>query len=224
MLKSKLKFDDLNLQLGQIIQIQPNPAQSKSRFDCVLVGCIPNEAIIITASTSEGLPSFESGEPVAIRIMGENGIAIFPTMVLYVTEMPVFLIYLDFPRAIQFKTVRNAARINVALPIQVKNLDRDDAQSVSGQVMDISVGGACLDLDEDMASKGDSVEILGKFQIGGLERDLFIHAVVRSKKTGEKIGFEYGVEFHENDEEKLLVLFGYIFNEMAFGKLKRIQN
>lgn len=223
MLKPKLKFDDLNLQFGQTIQIQPNPVQSKDRFECLLVGCIPNEAIIITASGATKFPPLEPGQPVAIRVMGNNDIAIFPTMVLHIAEIPIFLVYLDFPRAIQFKTVRNTSRIDVTLPVKVKNLDREFIDEVEGQVMDISVGGAKLELNHDVASKGENIEIQGEFKVGSISRTLVVQATVRAKTTGNNLDYEYGVEFHENDEEKLLILFGYIFNEMAFGKIKKIQ-
>lgn len=223
MIDEKLNFDDLNLKFGQVIQIHPSPGKSPDRFNCILVGCLPNEAVIVTAPESGQFPLLKEGDAIAIRVMSANGVAIFPTLVLHIAEIPVYLVYLDFPKSIQFRMVRNASRVEVALPILVTNLNRHGIRGVAGKIMDISLSGARIGFNQDIATKGDVVEIKGKFDVAGIRRTLSIQALTRSKKPIDKGYIEYGVEFREQDEEKLLVLFGYIFNAMAFGKAKKIE-
>lgn len=223
MAHNKLSFDELNLQFGQVVQIHPNPGKSVDRYDCLLVGCLPNEAVIITAPDSGRFPLLTVGDTVAIRVMSANGVALFPTLVLHIAEIPIYLVYLDFPKAIQFKMVRNASRVEVALPVLASNMDRNGIRGVAGRIMDISLSGARIAFGQDIAKRGEVVEIKGKFDVAGIRRTLSIHAVVRARNMLSDSHFEYGIEFHENDEEKLLVLFGYIFNAMAFGRAKKIE-
>lgn len=212
-----LNFEDLNLSIGQIIQIHPSP-NSKERFDCMLVGCLPGEAVMITAPPSGEFPVVEEGQQVAIRVMSSNGVALFPTTVLFVGDVPVFMVYLDFPRAIQFKLVRNATRVDVALPILVSNKTREGIRGIVGKITDISTTGARINLFDDVGEAGELIELKGKFEVGEIRRMVNVEAIIRSKPviTGEVV--TYGVEFHEADEEKLIVLFGFIFSAIAYGK------
>lgn len=223
MTEEKQSFEDLHLKFGQVIQIHPNPGKSKDRFNCILVGCLPNEAVIITAPESGSFPVLKEGDAIAIRVMSANGVAIFPTLVLHIAEIPVYLVYLDFPKAIRFRMIRNASRVEVALPILVTNRDQHGIRGVAGRILDISLSGARIGFNQDIATKGDVLEIKGKFDVAGIRRTLSIQALARSKALLDNGHYEYGVEFREQDEEKLLVLFGYIFNAMAFGKTQKIE-
>jgi hypothetical protein len=60
------------------------------------------------------------------------------------------------------------------------------------------------------------VELKGKFQVGGITRVLSIQSVIRAIIPAKE-GASYGVEFFEKDEDKLLVLLGFIFHSMVFG-------
>lgn len=217
-----LKFDDLNLTIGQTIQIHPNTDIAHERFDCLLVGCLPGESVIVTAPPETGhFPEVSEGQRVVIRVLSANGVALFPTTVLFVAEVPVFMVYLDFPQAIKFKLVRTASRVEVALPVLVANLSGKKISGEPGKISDISIGGARIELAIDVGDIGDQLELKGKFKVGDITRILVLLASIVKKKPSEK-GFIYGVSFLEADEEKLLILFGYIFNSMAFGRVQVI--
>jgi hypothetical protein len=218
---SVLKFDDLNLKIGQIIQLHPDPKNSQERYDCMLVGCLPGDAVIVTAASDGSFPIVQEGQNIVIRVMSANGVALFPTTVLYVADVPTFMVYLDFPKAIKFKLVRSASRVDVALPVLASNLNQRGMQNVAGKITDISLGGARVELFEEGGEVGDLLELRGKFQVGEIQRRLSIRALIRSKrKSGDS--FTYGLEFNEEDEEKLLILFGFIFNLMAFGSVQKV--
>ncbi|WP_045860809.1 flagellar brake protein [Teredinibacter purpureus] len=221
--KQLLSFEQLNLKMGQVIQIHPNPGKSSDRFDCVLVGCLPGEAVIVTVPDSGHFPPLKEGHKVVIRVMSSNGVALFPTVVLHIADIPIYLVYLDFPRAIQFKLVRNASRVDVALPILISNPAQKSIRSEPGRITDISIGGAMVSVSENIGTMGDMIEIKGKFDVAGIKRTLGIQAVIRSKVDQTADTYQFGVQFDESDEDKLLVLFGYIFNAMAMGDPKNIE-
>lgn len=155
--------------------------------------------------------------------MSSNGVALFPTTVLFVGDVPVFMVYLDFPKAIQFKLVRNATRVDVALPILVSNKSREGVRGVVGKITDISTTGARINVFDDVGEAGELIELKGKFEVGEIRRKVNVEAIIRSKPeiTGEVV--TYGVEFHEEDEEKLIVLFGFIFSAIAYGKSQTVR-
>lgn len=221
--KQLLTFDQLNLSFGQIVQIHLTPAHNGERYNCQLVGCLPGEAILVTAPPSGQFPLLQPGARVAIRVMGPDGVAIFPTVVLHVSEQPVYLVYLDFPKAVQFRLVRNAQRVDVALPVLVNSRERAGVRSVAGRVVDISLSGAQLKLTDDIGTAGERIELKGKFNVAGIKRVLAIEAIIRKRSAVDADAITYGVEFHERDEEKLLVLFAYIFHAMVVGNPQTIR-
>jgi len=221
--RQSLRFDDLDLKFGQVIQLHPSVENGTERYDCILVGCLPGEAVIITAPEDGRFPLLEAGGRVVIRVMSCNGVALFPTTILHVGESPVYLVYLDFPKSIQFKLVRNASRVDVALPILVSNIQKKALRGIVGRIVDISLSGAQLNVDDNIGEMGDRLELKGKFEVSSIKRTLGIQAVIKAKHCNAEGAYAYGVEFHEKDEDKLLVLFGYIFNAMALGQPKKIQ-
>lgn len=189
----------------------------------MLVGGLPGEAVIITAPPDGEMPLLQEGQQIAIRVHLPNGVALFPTTVLYVADVPVFLAYLDVPQAIKYKQVRSAARVNVALPVLVSNKTREGIRGIVGKITDISTTGARVDLFDDVGEAGELIELKGKFEVGAIRKLVQVEAIIRSKPeiTGEAV--TYGIEFHEPDEEKLIVLFGFIFSAIASGKSQSVR-
>ena len=218
-----LRFEDLNLKIGQVIQIHPNPEDKTNRHDCMLVGGLMGDAIIITvAPGKDEFPRLEEGQQVIIRVLSGNGVALFPTTVLFVSDMPVFMVYLDFPQAIKFHVVRNSSRVEVALPILASNTQRRQLSGIAGKISDISVGGARIELYSDAGNRGESIELKGKFRVNKIQRLVVLQAtILRKEKISEGV-FAYGVQFNEDDEDKLLILFGFIFNSMAFSNVQTV--
>jgi hypothetical protein len=214
---SLVDFSELDLSFGQELFIIPDLANKQQMYDCVMVGCIPNECLMVTAPASGLFPLVTQGQRILVRIKLPSGVALFPTTVLFISEIPTLIVYLDYPRDIKFKRVR-AARVNVVLPILANNTTDTDFMGVAGKIVDISTSGARVEMFEPLGKVGDLVEIKGKFQVGGIMRTLGIQSVIRAEKPGNA----YGIEFFEQNEDKLLVLLGFIFHAMAYGETQTI--
>ncbi|WNO10153.1 PilZ domain-containing protein [Teredinibacter sp. KSP-S5-2] len=217
-----LQFDDLDLHVGNIVQIHPNPKES-TRFDCTYIGGIPGEAVIVSVSPTGEFPVVKEGQKVAIRTSTAIGIAMFPTTVLFISEIPTLMVYLDIPQAIKHKSVRTAMRVEVSLPILVSSTVDRSLRGITGKIADISVSGAGLLLERSVGEVGEKVEIKGKFEVAGIQRLLSIEVMIRSKIQRSNGDFFYGVEFLKGSEDKMLVLFGYVFNAMAIGKIQSVR-
>ncbi|MFL0800576.1 MAG: flagellar brake protein [Agarilytica sp.] len=219
----QLEFDDLHISIGQTVEVLPKNAEDKAFSDVILLGAIPGEALIITAPASGVFPKMEEGEKVVMRIKLADGVAIFASNVLFISDVPMYMVYLDFPTDISFKRIRNASRVSVKLPVLVSNVSSPEFCGIAGQITDISTTGAGLTLTEYAGENGDEINMKGKFSVGNIQRVLAIRAVIRVTKKKTDTLTIYGVEFLEDDENDLLVLFGFIFNAMAFGKIQTIR-
>lgn len=215
-----VEFGGLDLTFGQELFILPDSNDKKLIFECVLVGCIPNECIMVTAPSSGLFPKVVQGQRVLIRIKLPSGVALFPTTILFIGELPTLIVYCDYPRDIKFKLVR-AARVNVALPVLCNNLTMSNKSAVTGKIADISTTGARIDMFEPLGVPGNIIEMKGKFSVGGITRVVGIQSIIRAI-IPSKDGASYGVEFFEKDEDKLIILMGFIFNAMTHGNTQLI--
>ena len=218
-----LSLQDLNLKIGQVVQLHPSSDNVQERYDCTLIGCLPLESVIVTAPASGIFPQLSEGQQVVIRVMSANGVALFPTTVLYISDVPAFMVYLDFPKSIKFKLVRSASRVDVALPVLASNLVARQFGNIPGKLTDISIGGARAEFFSEIGKVGEGVELKGKFQIAKIQRTMSIRAVICSVSTLENNHHSCGLSFDEGDEDKLLILFGFIFNAMAFGSVQQVR-
>lgn len=211
-------FDELALGFGQQLMLHPNPADKSMVFGCMLAGCLPGESLMVTVEPNGVFPRLEEGQRVAVRVFLDSGIALFMTTVLFISEVPTLLVYLDLPAQVKFKRLRAAKRVVVAQPILVNNLDNPSLMGVAGKLMDVSTGGGRIQMFDQLGAVGDAIELKGKFKIHGITRLLTVGACIRQKD-----GDDYGVQFVEADEDKLIVLMGFIFNAMLTGEVDAIR-
>lgn len=219
----KLQFDELDVSIGQIVEALPKSCVSKQFTDVMIIGAIPGEAVIISAPPSGVFPKIVEGEALVLRLKMASGVAIMATSVLFISEEPMYMVYLDYPKDVTFKRIRNAARVSVKLPVLVSNIETSEFSCVAGQIVDISTTGASLSLTEYVGAEGEQISMKGKFSVGGIQRILSLRAVIRATEKKSLEQTVYGIEFLADNENDLLVLFGFIFNAMAFGKIQKIR-
>ncbi|HMU66966.1 MAG TPA: PilZ domain-containing protein [Cellvibrionaceae bacterium] len=214
---SMVSFSELELSFGYELFLIPDLNNKQQLFDCVLAGCIPEECLMVTAPASGMFPRVDCGQRVLVRIRLPSGVALFPTTILFISETPTLIVYLDYPRDIKFKRVR-AARVFVSLPVLMNSQSDEAVFGVAGKIVDVSTSGARIEATERLGNVGDIIEVKGKFQVGNMVRMLSIHCIIRAEKTPKT----YGVEFCEQNEEKLLVLLGFIYQSMAFNHAQAV--
>ena len=216
------KFESLNLDAGRVLQAFPDPSNPKFTVSICYVGCIPGQSIIISQNEAGEFPNLQEGQSIVLRALMPDGVAVFTARVLYLTDMPLHMAFIDLPEKVQFQQVRRQKRVRTKLPVLVSGENGSSHRNLDASLLDISLSGARLSSPHNFANTGDAIHIRGKFQVGPIKRVLAIKANVRSKETSNSGSAIYGVEFVEENEDDLLVLFGFIFNEMVFGEYQTL--
>lgn len=221
MSEEKLNFEDLNISIGQRVEVLAQQSENKEFVEVVILGAIPLESLIITVNEAGVAPEIGEGQNLVFRIALPDGIAVFLGRVLYMTEDPLFMVFVDIPKEVTFKRIRKAPRVFTTIPVLVSNLSTKEQTGIAGRIKDISTAGARMDLYEHLGKAGDQISVKGKFTVGSVKRLTSIKAIIRSVGVIDK-GFQYGVEFVEEDENELIALFGFIFDAMSSGKVDNI--
>jgi len=218
-----MKFEEFKLQPGDPLQIQVSSSTGQSeRWPCRFIGAVPKRSLLISVPRAQGrLVRLRPGQEVLVRMVVANGVGGFASRVDAQTTDPYPLIYLNYPEEINFKGVRGATRVRVEQPVMATNSSVLSEQQVRGKLADVSVTGARLEVDQVFGEIGDRILLQTQVDVAGLKRDLTIEAILRSRvkrSTQESklaLPVVYGIEFTDADEERRLLLYAYVFSQIA---------
>ena len=221
-----MKFEEVKLQPGYSLQIQvSNSAGQSERWPCRFIGAVPKRSLLISVPRAQGrVLRLRPGQEVLVRMVVANGVGGFVSKVEVQTTDPYPLIYINYPEEISFKGVRGATRVGVEQPVVATNSSALSEQQVRGKLADVSVTGARLEMDQVLGEIGDRVLLQAQVDVAGLKRDLTIEAILRSRverSTQERkqaMPVIYGIEFTDADEDRRLLLYAYVFSQIAHDR------
>jgi hypothetical protein len=217
-----MKFEDLKLNYGYPLQLQTTNAVGQAeRYSCRLIGCLPGRSILLSVPKVGGkLMKFRSSQKLVVRLMVDNGIGIFASVVETQTQDPYAILHISYPENVSFKGIRSATRVVQNLPVEITNVTRSDRPSLAGVMADISISGTRIELANDIADIGESLELRMLAEIRDVKREMILVGIVRSRvepteNQNEDVSICYGVEFGQQTEEQRLLMYAYVFNQMA---------
>lgn len=217
-----MKFEELKLTYGYPLQLQTAAVAGQAeRFSCRLIGCLPGRSVLLSVPKQAGkLVKFRVGQKIVVRLMIDNGIGIFAGIVESQTQDPYPILHLSYPDAVTFKGIRGATRVAVREKIEVTNISMESKIKASGFIADMSISGTRIELGDDIAEIGDTLELRAQVNIRDITRDLILNGVIRSRvdptdNLGEGVLVSYGLEFVDQTDEYRLVMYAYVFNQMA---------
>ena len=217
-----MKFEELKLTYGYPLQLQTTTlAGQPERFSCRLIGCLPGRSILLSVPKQAGkLVKFRVGQKVVVRLMIDNGIGIFAGIVESQTQDPYPILHLSYPESVTFKGIRGATRVAVREKIDVINMSLENRPKTTGFLSDMSISGARIELGENIAEIGDTLELQAQVDIRDVRRELILTGIIRSRvdptdNLDEGALVSYGLEFANQPDEHRLIMYAYVFNQMA---------
>jgi c-di-GMP-binding flagellar brake protein YcgR len=217
-----MKFEELKLAYGYPLQLQTTSLTGQpERFSCRLIGCLPGRSILLSVPKQGGkLVKFRPGQKIVVRLMVDNGIGIFASIVEIQTQDPYPLLHLSYPESVTFKGIRNATRVAVREKINVTNTGKELKPTATGFISDISISGARIELTDDVAEISDTLELRAQIDIRGIKQELVLVGIIRSRvdptdNMDDGALVSYGLEFIEQSDAQRLVFYAYVFNQMA---------
>lgn len=218
-----MKFEDLKLNYGYPLQLQVAgslPGQSE-KYSCRLIGCLPGRSILLSVPKLAGkLVHFKQRQKVIVRLMIDNGVGVFASQIDIQTAEPYPILHLLYPDTVTFKGIRGATRVGVEQTAMVMNL-ADTKSSAEGLIIDISVTGARVESPIAIGKIGDEIELVSSVLIQEVTREMRVRGIIRSQVDTPEDSVtsgtvtSYGVEFMEKEEEKRLVLYAFVYSQMA---------
>jgi len=206
--------------LGDPVQLQFIPDDSRDRLSARVIGYSPGNSLIISAPRVNGKLTFlKEHQPFIVRMMQGNDVYGFESTVLKYYSSPFPHVHLRHPRDIERITVRSSRRVDTELLVLVK-LAADPERSLSASMINSSATGALLQLKAPLGELEDELSISLELVIAGITRYLRIKAIIRNitlpddSDNGNQL-YKYGVQFNELNDEQTLLINAYVYEQIV---------
>lgn len=217
-----LLTNDLNLEVGDTVQLQFHLADISPRHYVKVIGYHGDQSIMLSTPQINGRTLLvPEKQPVTVRVLSGRYIVAFKTCVLKSRTDPFAYLHLEYPNQTQSVNVRRAQRIKLKGEASVlPAFDDNSTLSINREVHleDLSTSGALLMSDYRLGDVGDllNVSIDLKFNISATdqtEQQLNLVAVIRNIRQRAAIHGNvslYGVEFRFANPSEAIYLHAYV--------------
>lgn len=209
-------FASLQLAPGAQVKLStsdPTQPPVKARY----VGCLAPQFVLLAVPVKAVGPILRAGVKLAVSAFTPTGIATFSSTVEAAASHPFALVHLRYPAVLSLRSVRNAPRVAIELPVQAINLESVSGREViEAQLLDLSVRGARLGAQREIGQIGDEISIRMQLAFDDIYRDIAVTARIRARPVADGVSGSYpqvyGIEFAALDEEKRILLHAFVVN------------
>lgn len=213
----------LELIIGDSLQLQFVSDDKKRRHYSKVIGYLQGHSVLITTPRLEGnVMIVREDQVVIVRMMTGNQVYGFTTRIMSANLKPYPYLHLAYPKEMQHITVRKAERIHTRL-IATAELETGEGETSSHSVViiDISTGGAMIEVKKPIGAVGDMMTLSTKIEVGGKEEYIDIPCVIRNViHRDDDIAYKHGIEFKLLEQKYHFVLYGYVYEQML-ANMKR---
>ncbi len=216
---------DLNLQIGEALQIQFMDDETRGQFYVKVLGFLPERSLIVTAPDNAGQAmSVREGRAVLARSYSGEHARGFTCTVLRSCTQPYAYLHLSYPSKIETMLERQSSRVRSALAVGVRVPDMPaDARDIPAVIRDLSLTGAQLLASAAVGLSGDRITVKARLPIAKIgDQPVDLPALIRNaqEETGVHDSlwrFRCGIEFEPLDAQTTLTLRAYLYERFAPG-------
>lgn len=211
---------DLNLQVGETLQVQFMDDETRGQFYVKVVGFLPERSIIVTAPEKGGQAmAVRDGRAVLARSFSGEHARGFTCMVLRAQSQPYPYMHLSYPTKVETMLERQSSRVRSALAVSVR--PDGAAADLPAVIRDLSITGAQLLASGSVGQAGGRVLIKARLPVAKIgDQAVELPALIRNavEETGVHDSlwrYRCGVEFEPLDAQTTLVLRAYLYERFA---------
>lgn len=213
---------DLQLNVGDIVQLQFALDDSQRKHPTRVIGYLPGKSLLVTTPRIDGkVMLVREGQPVVVRMLSRNSVYAFNTQILATSLKPYAYMHLTYPQEIEKIVVRKALRVAADLETNITCVSADDPKAnvqTKGRIRDLSTSGAQVIAAQSLGESGDLLVLTLRIPVAGVQKYLKISAVIRSRRElAQENGssdWQHGVEFQLLEEMDNILLHGFVYEQL----------
>ena len=222
--------DPLNLTLGSVLQVQATVPEQAPRYSVRLIGALPGASLIVTTPTMHGkVQIVREGQRFTVRALKGERVVGFVAQVLLASMKPYPHLHLDYPEEIEQIVVRNASRVDAAVPATVRHTDEpnEPASFRDVQIVDLSETGARIASEQPLGDPDEVLHIRFELTISGVDEELGLIGDIKNSSERSEPGPEggarvyyTGVKFRTLSRFQQVLLHAWVTNHILQDALR----
>ena len=214
---------DLNLHIGESLQLQFMDDETRGQFYVKVIGYMPDRSVMVTTPEKGGQAMHvREGRAVLARSYSGETARGFTCVVLRACVQPYPYLHLSYPNKVETMVERQSSRVRSALAVSVRPADAGaDTKDVPAVIRDISLTGAQLLAAAPVGKSGDRIVVRARLPIKRIgDQAIDLPSLVRNAQDETQVKdtlwhFRCGVEFDALDAQTTLVLRAYLYERFA---------
>jgi c-di-GMP-binding flagellar brake protein YcgR len=227
--KTKIEFEDMNLQVGVRLQIMLKQAPAPTVQYTSLIGFVANDYLLVQCPLQDGRPvDVQQGAEVALRVFSGVSVFTFDAKVEAVLSAPREFLVLSFPANIQKVGLRKAVRVKANIPVRILNpVDRQVLKEAT--LSDISLSGALVSTSNPLGVTGDTIQIEFSIRVQSQNADVAVCTNASIRSVQQAVGtapnggefctvYTYGINFLDIDSTHQAILQNYVYETLLIHR------
>lgn len=214
------------LKLGETLQINlTGEGDGAQKYLVKLIGAVDKKGLICTIPTIQDRTLFvKEGAGFVVQFFSGKSVYRFTTVVDAVLSRPYPHMHLMYPREAFVKKLRKNQRVVVNIVAALKDLANTQAGVASGRMIDLSLGGALIEMQKQVLPEKSAIECSFKIKLEDQEI-LFalkgtVQSLARESSADGKAMFRCGVQFDTLPFQEKVYLQNYIYQLASEEKLE----
>ncbi len=199
-----LRFDDMQLLVGDRLQVECPAHLGGERLIVRMVGHVEHVSLLVTAPAHHGMRlDLLEGDALVVRAFSRQTAFAFRATILQVCKRPFDYLHLSFPEVVHSSTIRKSTRVRTHIAVQVAaDPDQGRAADVAAAIHNISATGVLLMAHQALAPPGAVLRLSFVARLHEVDTPITVEAEVRSLVKDDEPGavgaptsFRHGLEF-----------------------------
>lgn len=210
-----MRVEELGLTVGDAIQLQIGDS-ADLRYPVKYYGINPKGSVIVSAPMTgqDKMIFVREGQMVTLRFVAKNVASGFTTRVIATRGQPYPYLHLELPKDIQTVEVRKEVRVPCTNTITVINKTHN-SPALTGRMLNMSCSGGRFETQMRMALEGNILDITMELEIEQIKCLITLDSIVTyTKEDEEEETYTYGVNIENIDDEDMVILRAYIYQEL----------
>ena len=212
-------LDELQLHIGDRMQIEVPSRRHDMKYFTTLVGYVKGLSVLLRTPVVDSLPlPMRDGEKLIVRGFSGKETFSFETTVERICREPFYYLHLTYPEVISTTKIRNAERVRVNLPVKVTPAGASIAKHAT--ISNISTAGILIDADEELGEKDQEINVSFHFTIqpndydAHIETAALIHNVALQDNEAGGFTFQYGIKLLKLQSSQAILLQNLIYQKL----------
>lgn len=212
------RFEDMNLQVGQRVELQRIPPGINPRLFSIVIGYAPGESLLVRMPLHNKLPSdLQEGDPLYMRVSSGTRAFGFATKIQRLCIVPFHYMHLAIPNEIQCVDIRRDQRFTVSMLAEIKAAGGEWQPAL---MQDLAEGGSLVECAHAIGEPGTAVELRFSIPAGHAEQEVMltlsgkVHKVEAQHREDGLHAHRHGIEFDGPSGNDALLLQNFLFRLM----------